>query len=165
MKRTTVFKGDSALITKSKKDFGSGWKRAEFANAHGVNPETLRFYEKKGLLPKPQRTRSGYRLYQREHWVRMIFIRNAREVGFSLTDIGCLIQLQMLPRSSSSKVKKMAVEQIRGLKAEIAQLRKKLKVLNEINRHCNGKMAIKNCPILRALGIGSKLICSEPKLK
>jgi DNA-binding transcriptional MerR regulator len=127
------------------------WTRTRFAKATGVNPETILYYEKMGLLMKPLRTRSGYRLYQRVHWMRINFIRNARELGFSLADVSTLLRLQQYPRRRSSSVKKLAIQKLNALKSMIEQLREKFRTLSAINQLCNGQMTIKNCPILKSL--------------
>ncbi|MDL5054121.1 MerR family transcriptional regulator [Oscillatoria laete-virens NRMC-F 0139] len=133
------------------------WTRTRFAKATGVNPETILYYEKLGLLMKPLRTRSGYRLYQRVHWVRINFIRNARELGFSLADISVLLRLQQHPRRGSSSVKKIAVQKLDALKSMIEQLREKFQTLSAINQLCDGRMTIKNCPILKSLDERTRL--------
>lgn len=133
------------------------WTRTRFAKATGVNPETILYYEKLGLLMKPLRTRSGYRLYQRVHWVRINFIRNARELGFSLADISVLLRLKQHPRRSSNSVKKIAVQKLDALKSMIEQLRERLQTLSAINKLCDGRMTIKNCPILKSLDERTRL--------
>ena len=63
-------------------------KRGTLAKQAGVNGETLRYYERQGLLPKPERTESGYRLYTLDDVKRVKFIKRAQELGFSLRDPG-----------------------------------------------------------------------------
>src|SRR5437879_4439940 len=71
----------------------------------GVNLETVRFYERRGLLPKPPRSASGYRLYPAEALRRLRFIHRAKELGFSLTEIKELLSLRLSPRTSSAAVR------------------------------------------------------------
>src|SRR6266851_4495169 len=70
-----------------------GFTTARLANAGGVNVETIRYYERHGLLPKPPRTHSGYRVFSEDSVKRLRFIRHAQELGFSLTEIKELLSL------------------------------------------------------------------------
>lgn len=64
-----------------------GYLRGELAKRAGINAETLRYYEKQGILPEPYRTEAGYRLYSEEALARLTFVRNAKLCGFTLKEI------------------------------------------------------------------------------
>ncbi len=68
-------------------------KRAELAKVTGCHPETIRYYEKTGMMPDPPRSKAGYRLYDEAHVSRLRFILRARELGFSIEDIRGLLDL------------------------------------------------------------------------
>ena len=72
------------------------------ARVVGVNLETVRYYERRGLLPKPPRSRSGYRLFPTEAKRRLLFIRRAQELGFSLGEIRELLSLRVAPTAQSA---------------------------------------------------------------
>src|SRR3981081_968940 len=78
------------------------------ARVVGVNLETVRYYERRGLLPKPPRSASGYRLFPAEAARRLRFIRRAQELGFSLREIRELLAVLVSPRTSSSEIHRMA---------------------------------------------------------
>ena len=80
------------------------------AKQAGVNLETLRFYERRGLLPEPPRTKSGYRMYPSEAVKRLRFIKRAQELGFSLDEVEELLALQLSPRGTSAQVKRRSHE-------------------------------------------------------
>jgi DNA-binding transcriptional MerR regulator len=86
----------------------STWTRAALAKKAGVGAETLRFYEQKGLLPTPGRNASGYRVYGDDDLVRLLFIRRAQELGFTLEDIKQLLQLTGSIRTPRQKVRAFA---------------------------------------------------------
>lgn len=95
----------------------------ELAQAAGVKPQTIRYYERKGLLGRPPRSRSGYRLYDEEALARLRFIRAAQSLGFSLQEIGELIALGRTGRSPCARVRALLREKLRALDRRIAELR------------------------------------------
>src|SRR5919198_614719 len=82
-----------------------GFKRGEVARAGGVNLETIRYYERRGLLPKPPRTTSGYRTFGADAVRRLRFIKNAQDLGFSLREIKELLALRLDARTSCADVR------------------------------------------------------------
>src|SRR5437588_12788993 len=76
------------------------------AQEAGINLETVRYYERRGLLPKPPRTASGYRLFPADATLRLRFIRRAQELGFSLKEIRELLALRVSPRTTSAEIRK-----------------------------------------------------------
>jgi MerR family mercuric resistance operon transcriptional regulator len=121
------------------------------ATAAGVNLETVRYYERIGLMPPPDRTSGGHRSYAPEHRVRLAFIRRARELGFSIDDIRTLLALAEPGRQSCSEVKTIASEHLLDIRAKIEDLAKLADVLDEAVRRC-GEGDVPECPVIHVLG-------------
>src|SRR5215467_5078830 len=94
----------------------------ELAKSAGVNVETVRYYERRGLLPKPPRGASGYRLFPPEALRRLQFIRRAQELGFSLDEICELLALRMSPKARCAAVKARAEAKIADIESRISTL-------------------------------------------
>src|SRR5437879_12487138 len=92
------------------------------AKETGVNLETVRYYERRGLLPKPPRSASGYRLFPAEAARRLRFIRRAQELGFSLREIRELLALRVSPREKSTENQAREVAKIAAREAKIKNL-------------------------------------------
>ncbi|UCG78081.1 MAG: MerR family transcriptional regulator [Nitrospirota bacterium] len=123
----------------------------KLARKADVNIETIRYYERRGLMPNPRRTESGYRQYREDEVSRLRFIKNAKELGFSLKEIDELLTLRLDQRTPSSEVKKRAEEKIEDIENKIRKLRRIKKRLTTISDTCDGHGAISDCPILEAL--------------
>ncbi|GBC76547.1 HTH-type transcriptional regulator ZntR [bacterium HR08] len=95
----------------------------ELARAVGVKPQTVRYYEREGLLGRAARTRSGYRLYDEEALLRLRFIRAAQALGLSLAEIRELVVLSREGRSPCARVRTLLREKLRALDQKIAELR------------------------------------------
>jgi MerR family mercuric resistance operon transcriptional regulator len=117
----------------------------------GVNLETVRYYERIGLMPPPDRTTGGHRSYQPEHRARLAFIRRARELGFGLGDVRALIGLAEPGRASCAEVKTIASDHLREVRAKIADLRRLATVLDDAVRRC-GSGDVPDCPVIEVLG-------------
>lgn len=117
----------------------------------GVNVETVRFYERKGLITQPSRPRAGYRRYDEKTSRRIRFIREAQELGFSLTEIRQLLSLRVDPKTSCLQVKDAAETKITSIDEKIATLKTMRKALVDITNTCSGKGPTTECPILDAL--------------
>ena len=104
-------------------------------------------YEGLGLLPAPPRTDSGYRRYDHDAVNTLHFIRRARDLGFSMADIGQLLDLWRNRRRSSSAVKKLAVQHVAALEARIGALEAMKRTLNKLAEQCHGDERA-CCPIL-----------------
>lgn len=94
----------------------------ELADAAGVGVETLRFYEREGLLPTPPRKRSGYRQYPPDALARVLFIRRAKELGFTLKEIAELLELRVDPDKSCRDVRALARAKILDVEKRMADL-------------------------------------------
>lgn len=115
-----------------------------------VNLETVRYYEKIGLLPMPPRTEGGHRLYDEEHVKRLRFVRRARGLGFTLDEIRALLRLADEKQPSCSKVRVVASAHLQDIRAKIADLKRMERVLDETIARCaNG--ARPACPLFEVL--------------
>jgi len=121
------------------------------ATAAGVNLETVRYYERIGLMSPPDRTPGGHRSYQPEHRARLAFIRRARELGFSLDDIRELLALAEPGRQSCAEVKAIASEHLHDVQAKIADLTRLAAALDEAVCRCGGG-DVPECPVIQVLG-------------
>ena len=128
-----------------------GLTTGALAEAAGVNVETLRFYERKGLLPKPPRRASGYRQYPREDVRRIRFIKRAQELGFSLVEIKELLALRVRPGTTPAEVKGHAEEKLAEIRRKIASLRAMEEALTRLTDACSGHGPMAGCPILHHL--------------
>lgn len=116
-----------------------------------VNVQTIRFYERKGLLEEPPRSKSGYRQYSTESVTRIRFIKHAQEFGFSLKDIQELLSLRVDRRSSCSDVSRQAEAKIADIEQKLQSLRRMRRVLRELVAACGTATPTGDCPILEVL--------------
>lgn len=121
------------------------------AIAARVNLETIRYYERIGLMPPPDRTAGGHRSYAPEHRARLAFIRRGRELGFSLDDIRALLALAKPDRQSCTEVRAIASEHLRDVHAKIDDLSRLAAILDEAVRRC-GDGDVSECPVIDVLG-------------
>jgi MerR family copper efflux transcriptional regulator len=121
------------------------------AKQAGVNLETVRFYERKGLLPRPPRSESGYRLFAEDAVQRLRFIRRAQELGFSLKEIGELLSLRVSRSTRSGDIRARAEAKIADIEARIKSLESIKKTLRKLTRVCDGCAPLIECPILESL--------------
>ncbi|MES3027704.1 MAG: helix-turn-helix domain-containing protein [Pseudomonadota bacterium] len=117
----------------------------------GVNLETIRYYERVGVMPEPDRTSGGHRQYTAEHRQRLGFIRRARELGFSLDDIRALIALDGPGRGTCAEVEPIAATHLASVRAKIADLIRLEVILDNAVRRCAGGTS-PSCPVIEALG-------------
>ncbi len=123
----------------------------QVAKQTGVTVETLRFYEKEALLPRPARGRSGYRIYPPEVVRRVVFIQRAKELGFSLKEIAELLNLRHTPQVSCAEVKRVATAKMANIEKKLKDLQGMHAALATLAARCDGKDATGECPILDAL--------------
>ena len=128
----------------------SGFTRGDLARATGCNIETIRYYEKTGLLPDPPRTDAGYRIYSAAHATRLRFILRARELGFSMEDIRGLMGLEDGAAPTCAEVKERTERHLADVRAKIAELRRIEKVLSVTAARCSGE-DVPDCPVLETL--------------
>ena len=128
----------------------SGFTRGDLARATGCNIETIRYYEKTGVLPDPPRTDAGYRIYSTAHATRLRFILRARELGFSMEDIRGLMGLEDGAAPTCAEVKERTERHLADVRARIADLRRIESVLAETASRCSGA-EVPDCPVLDAI--------------
>jgi MerR family copper efflux transcriptional regulator len=121
------------------------------AREAGVNSETIRFYERRGLIPKPPRPASGYRRYPPETVRRIRFIRHAKELGFSLVEISELLSLRLDPKTTCTEIKRRTEDKLRDIEGKIRALQGMKGVLAALAGECKGRGPLSDCPILDAL--------------
>lgn len=124
----------------------------KLAREAGINLETVRYYERRDLLPKPPRTASGYRLFPADTALRLRFIRRAQELGFSLKEIRELLALSVSPRTTSAEIRKRTEVKIADIEQKIKNLQSMRKSLRKLTSSCAGCGPIADCPILESLG-------------
>jgi len=123
----------------------------QVAKQAGVGIETIRFYERQGLLQAPLRKLSGYRLFSKDILLRLRFIRRAKELGFSLKEISELLNLQDDPEATRADVKRHAEAKLVDIEAKIADLQRMKKSLKKLTALCPGHGPLAGCPILDSL--------------
>ena len=120
------------------------------SSASGVSAKMIRHYESLGLLPEPQRTAAGYRVYDDTDVHSLRFIRRARDLGFSMKEVEQLLSLWRNRRRASADVRKVAQEHIADLDRRITELQEMRKTLEHLVHHCRGDHR-PECPILDGL--------------
>jgi MerR family mercuric resistance operon transcriptional regulator len=128
----------------------------ELAKNAKVNIETIRYYERRGLIPKPPRSESGYRQYPEETVERIKFIKSAQKLGFSLAEILELLTLRLDPNTTCGEIKRRAEAKILQIEEKIKALQRMKKALMKLIEICDGEGPISECPILDALDTGEE---------
>jgi MerR family copper efflux transcriptional regulator len=117
----------------------------------GVKAATVRFYEQRGLLGVAPRTRSGYRRYDETAAHRLRFIKHAQELGFSLDEIGQLLDLRVEDPASCQRVEATAREKVAVIQQRIRELERMRQTLEGIVRSCQTRQTTNECPVLTTL--------------
>ncbi len=125
-------------------------QRGALAKKAGCNIETVRYYEKIGLMPEPPRTAGGYRDYAREHERRLRFILRARDLGFGIEDIRSLLKLVDRHTYTCAEVREMTLEHLDAVRLKIADLKRLERTLAKTVGACNGR-DVPDCPMIDAL--------------
>lgn len=129
----------------------------ELAARTGTTPETIRYYERVGVLPVPTRTGSGkYRRYGATDVERLGFVRRARDLGFSLDEVRDLLGLADQPDRPCAEVDEMARAHLSAVDAKLAQLSALRDELERVIGACEGGRAVADCRILGALSVGRR---------
>jgi len=126
-------------------------KIGELANRSGCIVETVRFYEKEGLLPAPTRTAGNYRIYTEVHVERLSFIRHCRSLDMTLGEIRSLLTFQDAPESNCGEVNQVLDKHITHVAQRIVDLQGLQKQLKELRSLCTITKATKDCKILQGL--------------
>jgi MerR family transcriptional regulator, copper efflux regulator len=123
----------------------------QLAAQAGVHVETVRYYERRGLLPAPPRRASGYRQYSTQDLAYLRFIRRAKTLGFSLTEIADLLALRVAPETTCADVRAQAERKLADVDAKIRTLEHIKGALTQLVADCSGQGPMSACPILEAL--------------
>jgi MerR family transcriptional regulator, copper efflux regulator len=118
--------------------------------------ETVRFYEREGLIEPPPRKASGYRQYPQETVSRLRFVRRAKDLGFSLQEIRELLALRDNPAASAREVKRRAEDKLADIEARLADLERMRTALLGLTQSCHGRGSVVTCPIIEALNRGDE---------
>jgi MerR family transcriptional regulator, copper efflux regulator len=123
----------------------------KLATAAGVGVETIRFYEKRGLVEQPARRGSGYRIYQPEDVTRIRFIKNAQALGFSLKEIADLIELERDARSQCSDLQVRADAKIRLINQKLEELTRMRAELERLSSSCASDQPLSDCKLMKCM--------------
>lgn len=126
-------------------------KIGELANRAGVGVDTVRYYERQGLLPPPARRASGYRCYEASDVARLRFVRRAKSLGFSLMQVAELLALSHQRGAGMADVKDATARKLAEVDAKLAELTRIREGLDSLLNACPGEGALDECPILNAL--------------
>lgn len=120
------------------------------AGAVGINLETVRYYERIGLMPEPERSGGGHRHYEMTHVQRLKFIRRARDLGFGIDDVRALLKLsEPGAMSCCESVEKIAAHHLENVRAKLADLARMEKILSATVAQCSGHP--QGCPVIEML--------------
>jgi Hg(II)-responsive transcriptional regulator len=128
----------------------------EVAKQANVHIETLRYYERQGLVPRPRRSVSNYRLYTEDSVRRVRFIKAAQELGFSLAEIRELLSLRSIPRTRCTEIRQRAKAKVKAIEAKIASLQAMKQALAKLVAECSGDGPVTECPILESFDAGTQ---------
>jgi MerR family copper efflux transcriptional regulator len=123
----------------------------ELASQGGVNLETIRYYEREGLMRRPKRTSSGHRAYVSGDVLRLRFIKRSQALGFTLTEIKELLAIKVTPNKPCIDVVHQIESKALEVKAKIAHLQAIERTLENMKASCEGRCAARECPILESL--------------
>ncbi|PIE25514.1 MAG: hypothetical protein CSA62_01065 [Planctomycetota bacterium] len=140
-----------ALSEDESRSYSSG----QLAAAAGVNVQTLRYYEKRGILPRPLQTGSGHRRYGSDAVQLVRFVKRAQALGFSLAEIQELLDLRSGPDPSCSQVQERVCRKLSEIEARMQDLRSMQQTLKELAHQCTGEEGMRDCVILRAFDRGN----------
>lgn len=123
----------------------------QVAKQAGLSVETIRFYERKELIEAPERKESGYRQFAESDIRRLLFIQQAKTLGFSLMEIKELLSIKEDPATGSREVKNLAQAKLNDIEEKIDMLQRMKLTLKTLVDRCPGEGSKRNCPILEAL--------------
>jgi Hg(II)-responsive transcriptional regulator len=123
-------------------------KIGEVAKRSGVGIETIRYYEREGLLLEPERRPSGYRQYDESTVERLKYIRRAKDLGFTLAEIRELLELSFTARAGCDHIRQRAEAKVADIEGKIRSLRQMKRSLGRIVRRCRVKNSTEDCPLV-----------------
>ncbi|SRR5258708_21258696 len=118
-----------------------------------VNLQTIRFYEREGLIAEPSRTASGYRMFSSDVVRRVRFVKHAQELGFSLAEIRELLALRVDAKTSCTEIRQRTQNKIADVQNKIRSLQAIEKALERLTAACHGNGPVSECPILESLDL------------
>jgi MerR family transcriptional regulator, mercuric resistance operon regulatory protein len=124
--------------------------RGVLSKRAGCNIETVRYYERVGLMPDPVRSAGGHRLYAEEHVRRLHFIRRCRELGFTVEEIRALLGLVDRRDYTCAEIRDISVAHVGAIRRKIKDLRRLEKTMSGMIQECDGG-EVPNCPVIDAL--------------
>lgn len=133
------------------KELAKTFTIGQLAKAAQVNPQTLRFYERKGILRPTNRLESKYRVYDLTSLKRLRFIKQAKSMGFSLDEIQSLLNLRIRSADRCSHVRAKAERKLKDVRDRISQLRSLERTLVELVSDCENRVVSDSCPILEKM--------------
>jgi len=122
----------------------------ELSRRTGVNIETIRYYERIGVMPRPMRTEGGHRIYDADQVKRLAFIRRGRELGFRLAEVRALLDLVDAGSYTCAEVHQVTTLHLANVRRKLADLRRMERVLKTMAAECSGG-DVPDCPIIDAL--------------
>jgi DNA-binding transcriptional MerR regulator len=128
-----------------------GFRSSQLAKQAGVTVETLRYYHKEALLPEPEKTEAGYRIYTTQDLHQVLFIKRCQSLGFSLKEIKGLIALKTNTTACASEVKALTVSKIAIIEEKMTVLEEIKATLTGLVQQFDGKGGVSDCTILKAL--------------
>lgn len=137
-------------MTNAQKLYLKGLGIGALAQMTGIHIETIRYYERIGILPKISRSAGGHRQYEPDQVKRLKFVKRSRELGFSLDDIRALIGLVDGDNYTCAQVKALTEPHLDDVRAKIADLKKMERALSDMVAQCSGNK-VPNCPIIDVL--------------
>jgi len=140
----TVFMGNP-----DRKSYMAG----QLAKAANVNIQTVRFYDRQGILKPASRTEAGYRIYDKEGVKRLNFIIQAKELGFSLKEIKEFLALRVQSVQACDRVRKKTTEKLKDIQNKIAHLKKLEKTFRGLIGDCENRVVTNQCPILEKMEV------------
>ena len=124
---------------------------SKLAQAAGVGVETIRFYQKRGLVAEPQRRGTGYRVYDEDAVDRIRFIKNAQSLGFTLNEISELLRLEQDTRSQCADLQERADDKITLIENKIAELSRMREELLRLSNSCANNKPLSECRLMNCL--------------
>ena len=121
------------------------------ADEAGVNVETIRYYQRRGLMPEPDKPAHGYRRYDATTVKRVRFIKRAQALGFTLEEIGGLLELD--EAHACAETRELASHKLEAIETKLADLAAMRKALTALVCQCDAGAMQGNCPIIHALGV------------
>ena len=137
-------------------------KIGELAKLTDCQVETIRYYEREGLLSEPSRTEANYRMYGDEHIDRLSLIRRCRSLDMALNDIRTLLRFRDAPEDNCCEVNVLLDDHINYVAERIASLEALKKQLKSLRRLCNASQAAKDCGILNDLAVETNVVTPKP---